>query len=166
MSDSNKLIPVTDATFAEQVLGSQTPVLVKFEAQWCGPCKAMKPMVDEIANEYSGRLTELLSADRREDALVHFMRQVGVPDEMIAGIRQTPYWQVGLNLAHTLAYDAAIEGGAERIALVGMGCQTSSPPVMKARKVGKVGRRFAIAGDQVSTSCSSALRAWSGLSFP
>jgi thioredoxin 1 len=56
MSDS-KLIPVTDATFAEQVLGSQTPVLVKFEAQWCGPCKAMKPMVEEIANEYSGRLT-------------------------------------------------------------------------------------------------------------
>jgi thioredoxin 1 len=52
-----RLIPVTDATFAEQVLGSDTPVLVKFEAQWCGPCKAMKPMVDEIAAEYSGRLT-------------------------------------------------------------------------------------------------------------
>ena len=56
MTDT-KLIPVTDATFAEQVLGSATPVLVKFEAQWCGPCKAMKPMVDEIAAEYSGRLT-------------------------------------------------------------------------------------------------------------
>jgi thioredoxin 1 len=54
---ANKLIPVTDATFAEQVLGSATPVLVKFEADWCGPCKAMKPMVDEIASEYSGRLT-------------------------------------------------------------------------------------------------------------
>jgi thioredoxin 1 len=54
---ATKLIPVTDATFAEQVLGSDTPVLVKFEAQWCGPCKAMKPMVDEIAAEYSGRLT-------------------------------------------------------------------------------------------------------------
>jgi thioredoxin 1 len=52
-----KLVPVTDATFAEQVLGSDTPVLVKFEAEWCGPCKAMKPMVDEIAAEYSGRLT-------------------------------------------------------------------------------------------------------------
>lgn len=56
MNDS-KLVPVTDATFAEQVLSSATPVLVKFEAQWCGPCKAMKPMVDEIAAEYSGRLT-------------------------------------------------------------------------------------------------------------
>jgi thioredoxin 1 len=54
---ASKLIPVTDATFADQVLDSATPVLVKFEAEWCGPCKAMKPMVDEIANEYSGRLT-------------------------------------------------------------------------------------------------------------
>ena len=57
MSSDSKLVPVTDATFAEQVLGSATPVLVKFEADWCGPCKAMKPMVDEIAGEYAGRLT-------------------------------------------------------------------------------------------------------------
>jgi len=56
-TSNGQLIPVTDATFADQVLGSQTPVLVKFEADWCGPCKAMKPMVDEIATEYSGRLT-------------------------------------------------------------------------------------------------------------
>lgn len=56
MTDS-KLVPVTDATFADQVLKADTPVLVKFEAEWCGPCKAMKPMVDEIAAEYSGRLT-------------------------------------------------------------------------------------------------------------
>jgi thioredoxin 1 len=57
MSADSKLIPVTDATFAERVLGSATPVLVKFEAEWCGPCKAMKPAVDQIAEEYSGRLT-------------------------------------------------------------------------------------------------------------
>jgi thioredoxin 1 len=57
MMADTKLVPVTDATFAEQVLGANTPVLVKFEAEWCGPCKAMKPMVDEIATEYSGRLT-------------------------------------------------------------------------------------------------------------
>ena len=44
--------------------------------------------------------------------------------------------------ANTLAYDEAVEGGAEKIALVGMGCQTSSVPVMKSRKIGKVGRRF------------------------
>ncbi len=46
--------------------------------------------------------------------------------------------------ANTLAYDDAVAAGAERIALVGMSCQSSAPPVMKARKVGKVGRRFTL----------------------
>jgi coenzyme F420 hydrogenase subunit beta len=46
--------------------------------------------------------------------------------------------------ANTLAYGEAVEGGAEKICLVGMGCQTSSPPVMKARKIGKVGRRITL----------------------
>ena len=46
--------------------------------------------------------------------------------------------------ANTLAYPEALEGGAERIALVGMGCQASAPPVMAARKAGKVARRFAL----------------------
>ena len=46
--------------------------------------------------------------------------------------------------ANTLAYDEAVAAGAEKIALVGMGCQTSALPTMRARKVGKVGRRFAL----------------------
>ncbi|MHB1582298.1 MAG: Coenzyme F420 hydrogenase/dehydrogenase, beta subunit C-terminal domain [Acidimicrobiales bacterium] len=46
--------------------------------------------------------------------------------------------------ANPMAYAEAIEGGAERIALVGMGCQASAPPVMAARKAGKVARRFAL----------------------
>src|SRR5271166_5119499 len=46
--------------------------------------------------------------------------------------------------ANPMAYREAIEGGAERIALVGMGCQASAPPVMAARKAGKVARRFAL----------------------
>ncbi len=46
--------------------------------------------------------------------------------------------------ANTLAYPAAVEAGAERIALVGMSCQASVPPVMKARKAGKVGRRLSL----------------------
>jgi pimeloyl-ACP methyl ester carboxylesterase len=62
------------------------------------------------AKQYADRLAELLAADRRGDALAHFMTQVGIPDEVIAGIRESPYWQRGLSLAPTLAYDAAILG--------------------------------------------------------
>ncbi len=53
--------------------------------------------------------------------------------------------------ANPMAYGEAIDGGAERIALVGMGCQASAPPVMSARKAGKVARRFALS---VGLMCS------------
>lgn len=62
------------------------------------------------ATEYADRLNELLAADRRDDAMAHFMTMVGMPAEAIAGMRQSPYWQAGLSLAPTLAYDAAIMG--------------------------------------------------------
>ena len=56
MSDA-KFVAVTDASFTEQVLNAPGPVLLKFEADWCGPCKAMKPMIEDIARDYDGRLT-------------------------------------------------------------------------------------------------------------
>ena len=62
------------------------------------------------AKEYSAELAALLAADRRGDAVTLFMRRVGVPEEMIAGIRQSPYWQLGESLAPTLAYDDAVMG--------------------------------------------------------
>jgi thioredoxin 1 len=49
-------IAVADATFDEQVLQSETPVLVDFWAQWCGPCRMMAPMVDEIAGTHAAKL--------------------------------------------------------------------------------------------------------------
>jgi thioredoxin 1 len=51
------VIAVTDAGFSTQVLDAAGPVLVKFEADWCGPCQAMKPMIAEIAGEYAEKLT-------------------------------------------------------------------------------------------------------------
>jgi pimeloyl-ACP methyl ester carboxylesterase len=62
------------------------------------------------AEQYRQRLTELLAGDRRDDALAHFMTFVGLPAEAIAGVQQSPYWQVGVGLAGTLAYDAAVMG--------------------------------------------------------
>jgi len=47
---------VTDDTFDPEVLKSETPVLVDYWAEWCGPCKSIAPILDEVAREYSGRL--------------------------------------------------------------------------------------------------------------
>lgn len=53
---SNAVVEVTDANFEQDVLKSAQPVLVDFWAAWCGPCKALAPIVDEIAASYSGRV--------------------------------------------------------------------------------------------------------------
>ena len=50
------ILYVTDDTFEPEVLKSETPVLVDYWAEWCGPCKMIAPILDEVAKEYSGRL--------------------------------------------------------------------------------------------------------------
>ncbi|MBS9436042.1 thioredoxin TrxA [Photorhabdus noenieputensis] len=54
---SEKIIHLSDASFDTDVLNAAGPVLVDFWAAWCGPCKMIAPILDEIAPEYSGKLT-------------------------------------------------------------------------------------------------------------
>lgn len=53
---SSDVVTLTDSTFDQEVLKSDTPVLVDFWAVWCGPCKAIAPVVDDLAARYKGKL--------------------------------------------------------------------------------------------------------------
>jgi len=54
---SEAIVEVTDANFDQLVLKSDQPVMVDFWATWCGPCRALAPIVDELAQSYNGRVT-------------------------------------------------------------------------------------------------------------
>ena len=53
---SEQIVHVTDDSFESDVLKSNQPVLIDYWAEWCGPCKMIAPVLDEIAEEYAGRL--------------------------------------------------------------------------------------------------------------
>ena len=81
---SNDLIKhVTDATFEAEVLKAQGPVLVDYWAEWCGPCKMIAPVLDDIATTYDGKLTiaKLNIDDNQETPAKHGVR--GIPTLML-----------------------------------------------------------------------------------
>lgn len=69
------VIEVTDASFSQQVLASDVPVVVDFWAPWCPPCRVINPILEELAQEYAGKLTiAKLNVDEYQQQMV----QLGV----------------------------------------------------------------------------------------
>ncbi len=56
MPDNAKVVSVTDTNFEEEVLKSEGAVFVDFYADWCGPCRAVSPIVEELSEDYDGRM--------------------------------------------------------------------------------------------------------------
>ncbi len=74
---------VSDASFDSDVLQSATPVLVDYWAEWCGPCKMIAPVLDDISHEYAGRLQiAKLNVDENRDIPAKFGIR-GIPTLMI-----------------------------------------------------------------------------------
>ena len=65
---SDKIVQLTDSSFENDVIKATGPVLVDFWAEWCGPCKMIAPILDEIATEYQGKVTVAkLNIDQNSD---------------------------------------------------------------------------------------------------
>ncbi len=74
---------ITDASFEADVLQSAQPVLVDYWAEWCGPCKMIAPILDEVAKDYSGRLNVAkMNVDQNRDVPAKFGIR-GIPTLML-----------------------------------------------------------------------------------
>lgn len=90
-------VVLTNENFEEEVLKSEVPVLVDLYADWCGPCKAMGPIVEELANEYQGKVkVGKLNVDDNSEIASQYgvmsiptflMMKDGVVKEKLAGMR-------------------------------------------------------------------------------
>ena len=70
---SGNIVEATDENFNDEVLRSEIPVLVDFWAPWCGPCRMISPVVEEIAGQYAGRLkVAKLNTDENMDSAIEY----------------------------------------------------------------------------------------------
>ncbi len=83
MSMSDAVLHVTDSEFNETVIKADKPVLVDYWAEWCGPCKMIAPVLDEVAGEFSGKLTVAkLNIDENPETPQHYGVR-GIPTLML-----------------------------------------------------------------------------------
>jgi len=95
--DGKKYVEATDSTFQQVVLDSDVPVLVDFWAEWCGPCRVIAPMIEELASDYEGRAKVVkLDVDANPQVAMQYgIRSIpsliffkdGRPVDQIVGIR-------------------------------------------------------------------------------
>lgn len=68
-----KPVTITDTNFDTEVIKSETPVLIDFWAVWCGPCKAIAPIVEDLAKEYDGKLkVGKLDVDNNQESAIKY----------------------------------------------------------------------------------------------
>ena len=98
----------TDANFQEEVLSSSGPVLVDFWAEWCGPCKAIGPVIEELATEYADKAKiGKVDIDSNRDTAMQYNIQ-SIPSILIFKDGQVIETMVGMKSKEDLA--AAIDG--------------------------------------------------------
>jgi len=92
---SSNIVNVSDASFEEEVLQSELPVLVDYWAEWCGPCKMIAPVLEEVASEYEDRIKVCkLNIDENTETPAKFGIR-GIPTLMIFKGGKTESTKVG-----------------------------------------------------------------------
>ena len=80
---SENIVAVTDTTFEDEVIKADQPVLVDYWAEWCGPCKMISPILEEIAGDYEGKIrVAKLNIDENQDTPPKYGIR-GIPTLMI-----------------------------------------------------------------------------------
>ncbi len=80
---SNTIVHATDASFEQDVLQSEVPVLVDYWAEWCGPCKMIAPLLEEMISEYEGKIKVVkVDVDSNKEAAAKYNIR-GIPTLMV-----------------------------------------------------------------------------------
>jgi thioredoxin 1 len=106
---SQNIVTITEANWDQEVLKSTVPVLVDFWAEWCGPCKMLAPVLDELATEYAGKakvaklnieeLQALANQFRITSIPTVLLFKNGQPTEQIVGLRSKSQYKAAIDKA-------------------------------------------------------------------